>query len=1509
MLNPIEKGSQWKAFLSSNVSPHWIQLYYDDSKWNTYRYNASSSIASRRPVYFRMPFTVDSLFTAYELQVQYQYGIIVYLNGNEVFRDNMADDSMECVRFYSSLNYHGFIRSAADFSSMNILAIEQHPYLQIPLVISHDAYLAGYFSTLQSDCYVYPYEVAPSSSANPVIDMNILTFWDTYTENPSVQIAFPRIRAAVNTIEFYSTARCDGLPNYIEYTETDSSEKPVSVPVGPYQRNEYIQVTLPVEHRAVRGFTLKLFASSLVSISEMRIGVCRLPSLPFFRFTVSSVSLYLGVPIVPLLPSPLDARMCTLLQRLPSGLLLTSGCHIEGTPTELGVFEVTVAVRDPPLQPGTIRIIVSNCLGVLLRLERHWGVHFFTGESVLVRDRMHVLYHEDTSSFQKALGNAVRFICTNSTQLEITMAHTEFLYWWYHSSLQIDWYSPEYAFPLFHSRYDSRIGSGIHQTVSLELVSDMQSSWYQWYGELPPRWMDKTVVSWTPHSHPLWSCRDRQINAFKRFFNVAEVGGVSALEFHVAYGGGIVIAINEVILYSFNVELPLTNRSEPKKWNPQTRFHTIVLPSYRKLPRDNSSFIHLPVLRTGVNTVSIAVVRFANETACPSFQCLFRLRRGEDVDISPLVREVTSSEPNGSDVLGKEGDTEIEGDGHTWKSFTMDFGSGCEVSVNALVVASREDRKNALPPFVLFGQHDDDDDDWNEILDVSPEGPLSQKNSQHYWVARPGSYRKYHLVTRVSESSPWYLTSLSLRLESIPTFIPELTYALTGPIVGQSFYCIPPETPWYNNFTVVVMNPQLHVDVENGCIFGTINSTGTLTIKVAATSVENRLSTFHQMLEICSPEPDALFATLRIVTGGNPLASNWTLYSHIPPSYLQRNCSFAELLRVATFHSSNTIDYQPYSTYSHSVPLSGYAHMIVFPSESAPWDPSAMYHISYKDFLITSGGFHTESERYVLFTTLFVVDQASSQWRLYDWVSPVPSTWLNLSFDDSGWVRGPLTEYLLPFNVVTTYARIFFDWSPLTVYRLLQGKVYYEGGLKIYVNGHEVARFNLEEGATASTYALQHHDYDSPSRFHLSMLLDNCLTGRNLLAFEMHRPREESTTPDRFLRFDCMMRAVFSKLTYATDSVTDIRSTAIPSERNPLSFSLSDDYTLYGYAVIEHKSFIEWSPENLDKSRINTFLIASGGIDRIAFSLFGTIDGLHWDEVLSLDRLSLPPSKRVPISLFQGIRGYARYRVEFNDETVRQEVLRINVVAFGLMETDGPACPAVNEFPATFNQNISPGACPCGYVGYAYRRCVDGRLGAVMLDRCVEMKPSIFYYAEHVIWVGSRFAWTPEVDRKQVYFELLDPLPQGLTLNVTSGVVSGVLDEELVESVRIHVANSQGAKGTTLHLVARRAMCREDGDWKEVPVVKRVTVTILCPSDRMIGIQTRDCVQDDQGGAWGTVRSFCVSRRLLCLLLIIASVLVSLGLLFLRNVLFSSRRRLATIPATIQENGLDCSVC
>ena len=1488
--------------MSSNVDPHWIQLFYDDSRWDSYRYNASSPILSTHPAYFRTLFHVDPLFKAYEVQIQYQYGIVVYLNGNEVFRDNMSEESMKCVRFYPSLDFHGFIRSAVDFNAMNILAVEHHPYAQTPFTVPHDAFLAGYFSTLQSDCYVYPYEVVPSAlSANAVLDMNILTFWDTYTVNPSIYVHFPRVHAAVNTIEFYSTARSDGLPDVIEYTEELYTGKPIIIPVGSYQRNKYIQVQLPVEHHLIQGFTIRLHAFSPISISEMRIGICRFPPVPSLRFAESSLSLFIGVPMEPLLPIPLDVRMCTLLQRLPSGLVLTSSCRIEGIPNELGTFEVSIVAQDPPLQPGTLRITVGDCIGMLLRLERQWGVHFFTGDSVVIRDHSQEIYREDPNSAQKALSSTVHYICTNTTRLEITMSHTEFLYWWYHSSLRIDWYSPEYAFPLFHSRYDSRVGSGIHQTVSLELVSDMSGYWYQWYGDLPPQWMDDTVVNWTFHAYPFWSCRSKTLNAFKRFFSVVDTESVHALEFHVAYGGGIVIAVNEVVLYSFNVDLPLTNHSEPTRWDSQTRFHTIVVPSYYRLRRDNSSFRYRPVLKQGANVVAIAIVRPSNETHCPTFRCLFRLRKSEDIDVSPLVQEVTSSDPNGNDVLWNEGDTEVVGDQSTSKSFVMDFGSGYEVNVNSLIVASREDRKSALPSFVLFGQHDDDSD-WYELLDVSQQSQLSQKNSQQYWITHPGSYRKYRLITRVAEFTPWYLTSLRLRQERIPSVIPELAYSLTGLIYGQPLYCIPPLSRWYSNFSIIAMNSVLHIDQENGCIFGNVNSTGLLTFKVTATSIENRTSTTQHMLSIPHPEPNTLFATLRIVTGGDPHASNWTLYSHIPPSYLQKNCSFAELLQVATFHSSNTIDYQPYSTYLHSVAFTGYAHMIVFPSGPDPWDPSAMYHISYNDFLITSGGFDAESERYVLFTTLFVVDRESSQWRLYDLDDPVPPDWLRLAFDDSEWMQGPLTEYPLPFDVVTTYSRIFFDWNPLTVYRLLQGKVYYEGGLKVYVNGREVARFNLAEDATPSTYALQYHDYNAPSRFHLSMLLDNCLTGRNLLAFEIHQP-PVTITSDGLLHFDCMMRAVFSKLTYATDSVTDIKSTVIPSERNPLSFSLSDDYTLFGYVVIEHKSFIEWSPENLDKSRINTFLIASGGIDKISLSLFGTMDGTQWDEVLSLDRLSLSPSQRVPIPLFQGIRGYARYRVEFNSETVRQEVLRINVIAFGLMETNGPACPAVNEFPATFNLNISPGACPSGYVGYAYRKCVDGRLGAVMLDRCVEMKPSVFYYTEQMIWVGKSITWTPTVDRKQVQFESLDPLPQGLTLNTTSGIISGVVAEETNATVRVHVLNSQGAKGTTLHLVVCRATCRTDGIWKEITVVDQVRVIMICPCSQMMGVQTRDCIQNDQGGVWDAVHGYCINRHLLCVLLIIASIIMSLGVLFLRNSLYTPRKR----PSVLQE-GYDCSV-
>ena len=81
--------------------------------------------------YFRKTFTGVSGLAAYELEMKYQYGIIAYMNGAEIYRDNMPEGSVTSTTAalggYSSLQYHGVIRNGLEVTSgQQIVAIELH---------------------------------------------------------------------------------------------------------------------------------------------------------------------------------------------------------------------------------------------------------------------------------------------------------------------------------------------------------------------------------------------------------------------------------------------------------------------------------------------------------------------------------------------------------------------------------------------------------------------------------------------------------------------------------------------------------------------------------------------------------------------------------------------------------------------------------------------------------------------------------------------------------------------------------------------------------------------------------------------------------------------------------------------------------------------------------------------------------------------------------------------------------------------------------------------------------------------------------------------------------------------------------------------------------------------------------------------------------------------------------------------------------------------------------------
>ena len=73
---------------SSTVSGNWKDYSYDDSLWSEVVLGSDIGSVSGTQ-FFRKTFTGLANMAAYELSLFYRFGIVVHINGKEVYRDNM----------------------------------------------------------------------------------------------------------------------------------------------------------------------------------------------------------------------------------------------------------------------------------------------------------------------------------------------------------------------------------------------------------------------------------------------------------------------------------------------------------------------------------------------------------------------------------------------------------------------------------------------------------------------------------------------------------------------------------------------------------------------------------------------------------------------------------------------------------------------------------------------------------------------------------------------------------------------------------------------------------------------------------------------------------------------------------------------------------------------------------------------------------------------------------------------------------------------------------------------------------------------------------------------------------------------------------------------------------------------------------------------------------------------------------------------------------------------------
>ena len=133
---------------------------------------------------------------------------------------------------------------------------------------------------------------------------------------------------------------------------------------------------------------------------------------------------------------------------------------------------------------------------------------------------------------------------------------------------------------------------------------------------------------------------------------------------------------------------------------------------------------------------------------------------------------------------------------------------------------------------------------------------------------------------------------------------------------------------------------------------------------------------------------------------------------------------------------------------------------------------------------------------------------------------PPPGDWMMPDFDEQGWVTRPaplllaqgsrhsLTDRWLPVprRVRAAYFRTYFQGDASETYRL---SLDYVGGIRVFVNGRELARAHLPEGEIDERTRAE--GYDSPSHRERSLgdieiPADLIRDGRNVLAVEIRAP-------------------------------------------------------------------------------------------------------------------------------------------------------------------------------------------------------------------------------------------------------------------------------------------------------------------------------------------------------------------------------------------------------------------
>lgn len=1481
LYRPIMKNAIWKLTFGS-ITGTWKAYDYADSAWSSVVLG-SVSVEVTGTQYLRRKFKGVSRMAAYDLSLLYSQGIIAYINGVEILRDNLPPGAVQsgtpATGSYYSDAFHSVVRPGLEISASNVLAVELHFIAGSHVTAcTFNGFLALLAPSVgDAPCWVLPQASVGSSLRGSNVERAFnFNKEDGFTMTPFAPLTLhftldTFVRAKVNALRVWPSTEVTKTPRSFSFrglAENAGEVAPmIRVADAKYRSNRFASFFGFFHTGLFASFALEVTQSNDVDLTlfETQPMVCSLPQPAAISFDAAQFVGVVGVEFTPIVPSVYGFTQCSILPALPAGLSLDrDACSVTGRPAApLLTTEFTVTSVAAGGVSGKFLLTVTEAVGTTLLVTRSFAENPADESFALVDaesgERLFGIPvnggQQPGSEVAKVLHVTCRRVRVELGSLGRAWAPGSFL------SVAVVLSGLEKE-TLLRATYDEYLGLPAFHELNVRYPVPPNDAWLCWPEGLPARWFGNDTDGWQKGRREEFPAGAGRLRLFKHVVTLPALGDVAGFTLGLRYQFGAVVLVNGVEVFRDNVEGPLSETAAATGGYANLFYHLMSFPLVNIPPGEKAPHTYL---HEGANVVAVALVGQTDNRTLSAFDCTLNLLASSQSRVWDF--SVTSAACfAGNDLFAFSHQRPFVGSNCPQGDVLLTFENSRREWVSSVVVQIALDALVGLPSGFDISARNPGDAAWTVLARVRGLTWFAAGQRTRVWLENRRAYNQYR-VGNFSGDAKIQLSSFDLVADRLEPAVPVFTYSGVTVFSGVPMAEVYPSSPFFTGFAVTPTLPQgLRIDPYSGVLHGasTLKGfSGYFTVTARTPLGQEAAATFLLKVDACAGKR----ALLDVIVQSSGVPENEQL------AIYEGSKSEWRLLRsVSSIPSAS-----PVATYAFC--LNAVLHKLVFQEVFVHRRQVVSgYSLQFAgtDFVFDARYLHETVATHAVESTFSAATpfmMNASKWRLC--LEPAPTgRWTSYNYDDSLW-REVLPRQLPSLQMITLYLRRSFHLSRLSELSVLNVRMCYVGGAVVYLNGVTVARFLLDSHFDASTPG-ESNANGRCSVFHVVLATSGARDGANTLAVEMHRPETTSLA-----WFDAVGVFGVESCARVLDSVSVVETGPQVADAQRL-FQVGS----FEYAALAHsEAFVTWRVENAMGSHFNTYAItAREDYAEMGFELWGreeTTD--QWVEMAlgtnrTLQRF-LPASQAVPV-------GAVEFR-EFRWELTRAVAMshRLLSLAFYYCRTSGIVCPAMGDFPAVSDGQISPALCEEGFVGYRYKECHGGQFGETRTEKCFYRVPESLSYGsdtmEFVLNVPSQSVQpTFRYVVKRFTMDAGKRLPLGLQLNGSTGVIEGTpLEEVLEEQYKIYAENPSGAKSVVVRITVRRGYCKGEG----LLPYRCVGETAEYPcrdAGFAFGKLVKKCVLGETDGVWEHGGGVCISYWVL-VLCFMGAVSVAAGAVYL----------------------------